>query len=88
MATLTIRDIIDFKGKKILVVNTASKCGYTPQYEALQQLSEKYKEQLVIIGFPANDFKEQEKGNDADIASFCKLNFNSLESLSIIFSYL
>jgi glutathione peroxidase len=63
------------KGKKVLLVNTASNCGYTPQYEALQQLSEKYKKQLVIIGFPANDFKEQEKGNDADIASFCKLNF-------------
>lgn len=63
------------KGKKVLLVNTASNCGYTPQYEALQRLSEKYKEQLVIIGFPANDFKEQEKGNDADIASFCKLNF-------------
>jgi glutathione peroxidase len=63
-----------FSGKKILLVNTASDCGYTAQYAELQDLQERFPE-LVIIGFPANDFKEQEKGNDADIARFCQLNF-------------
>jgi glutathione peroxidase len=64
-----------YKGKKVLLVNTASNCGFTPQYEELQQLYERYKDRLVIIGFPANDFGEQEKGNDQQIASFCKLNY-------------
>lgn len=71
-------DTLDFaslKGKKVLLVNTASDCGYTNQYDDLQQLSEKYKDKLVVIGFPANDFKEQEKGTDEEIAAFCKLNF-------------
>ena len=63
------------KGKKVLLVNTASDCGYTHQYEALQKLADKYGSKLLIIGFPANDFKEQEKGTDEDIAQFCKLNF-------------
>jgi glutathione peroxidase len=63
------------KGKKVLLVNTASNCGYTNQYEDLQKLSEQYKNELLVIGFPANDFKEQEKGNDSDIAEFCKINF-------------
>jgi len=63
------------KGKKILLVNTASDCGYTAQYDDLQKLHEQYKEKLVVIGFPANDFKEQEKGTDEEIAQFCKLNF-------------
>ena len=63
------------KGKKILLVNTASNCGYTPQYEDLQKLYSDYKDKLVIIGFPANDFKEQEKGTDEEIAKFCKINF-------------
>ena len=63
------------KGKKILIVNTASNCGYTNQYEDLEKLYEKYKDKLAIIGFPANDFKEQEKGTDEDIAQFCKLNY-------------
>jgi glutathione peroxidase len=63
------------KGKKVLLVNTASDCGYTNQYEDLQKLHEQYKDKLVIIGFPANDFKEQEKGDDATIASFCKKNY-------------
>jgi glutathione peroxidase len=63
------------KGKKILIVNTASNCGYTNQYEDLEKLYEKYKDKLVIIGFPANDFKEQEKGTDEEIAQFCKLNY-------------
>ena len=63
------------KGKKVLLVNTASDCGYTNQYDDLQKLSELYKDKLVVIGFPANDFKEQEKGSDDDIAQFCKLNY-------------
>lgn len=63
------------KGKKVLLVNTASDCGYTNQYEDLQKLSEQYKDKLLVIGFPANDFKEQEKGNDSEIAEFCKINF-------------
>lgn len=67
--------LANFKGKKILLVNTASDCGYTNQYEDLQKLSEEYKDKLVVIGFPANDFKEQEKGSDAEIASFCKKNY-------------
>jgi glutathione peroxidase len=63
------------KGKKVLLVNTASNCGYTNQYEDLQKLSEQYKDKLTVIGFPANDFKEQEKGDDKQIAEFCKINF-------------
>ena len=63
------------KGKKILIVNTASDCGYTGQYEALEQLQQKYKDQLVVIGFPANDFKGQEKSDNQNIAAFCKKNY-------------
>ncbi|HET6994025.1 MAG TPA: glutathione peroxidase [Chitinophagaceae bacterium] len=63
------------KGKKILIVNTASNCGYTNQYKDLEGLYEKYRDKVVIIGFPANDFKEQEKGTDEQIAEFCKLNY-------------
>jgi glutathione peroxidase len=63
------------KGKKILLVNTASDCGYTDQYDDLQEMYETNKEKLVVIGFPANDFKEQEKGNDDDIAAFCRKNY-------------
>lgn len=63
------------KGKKVMLVNTASHCGYTNQYDDLQKLAEKYKDRLVVIGFPANDFKEQEKGSDAEIAEFCRLNY-------------
>lgn len=63
------------KGKKILLVNTASDCGYTNQYSELQKLSVEFKGKLEVIGFPANDFKEQEKGSDQEIASFCKSNF-------------
>lgn len=68
-------DLSAFKGKKILIVNTASDCGYTRQYESLQALYEKNKDNLVIIGCPSNDFKEQEKGSNQDIASFCKKNY-------------
>jgi len=63
------------KGKKLLLVNTASNCGYTNQYEDLQKLYQQFNNQLQIIAFPANDFKEQEKGNDTDIAQFCQVNF-------------
>ncbi|MGH2564409.1 MAG: glutathione peroxidase [Ginsengibacter sp.] len=68
-------DFSSLKGKKVLLVNTASDCGYTYQYAELQTLHEKYNNSLVIIGFPANDFKQQEKGTDEEIAKFCKLNF-------------
>ena len=68
-------DFAQLKGKKVLLVNTASDCGFTGQYDQLQLLHEKYKDHLVILGFPANDFKEQEKGSDEEIAAFCKINF-------------
>lgn len=76
--TLNNGDTLDFaslQGKKVLLVNTASDCGYTNQYTDLQKLANTYKDQLVVIGFPANDFKEQEKGSDAEIAQFCKANY-------------
>lgn len=63
------------RGKKVLLVNTASDCGYTPQYAELQKLYEHSKDDLEILAFPANDFKEQEKGDDSEIASFCSLNY-------------
>ncbi|MFN8392781.1 MAG: glutathione peroxidase [Bdellovibrionota bacterium] len=66
----------DFRGKVILVVNTASHCGFTKQYAALQKLYEAQNARgLVIVGVPSNDFGEQEPGSDAEIASFCKLNY-------------
>ncbi len=66
----------EFKGKVLLVVNVASKCGLTPQYEALEALYEQYKGQgLVVTGFPANNFKSQEPGSDAEIQTFCTANF-------------
>ena len=64
-----------YKGKKIIIVNTASDCGYTGQYEELQQLYASNKDSMVIIGFPANDFKQQEKGSNEEIATFCKKNY-------------
>ncbi|MEP6582624.1 MAG: glutathione peroxidase [Ginsengibacter sp.] len=68
-------DFSKFKGKKILVVNTASKCGNTPQYDDLEKLYEKYKDKLVIVGFPANNFGAQEPGSNDEIAEFCKKNY-------------
>lgn len=65
----------DFKGKKILVVNTASECGFTPQYEDLEKLYKEYKDKLVIVGFPANNFGGQEPGNNQEIATFCQRNY-------------
>lgn len=65
-----------FKGKVILIVNTASHCGFTPQYEGLEKLYNKYKDKgLIIIGVRSNDFGEQEPGNNQEIANFCKLNY-------------
>ncbi|MBU9937624.1 MAG: glutathione peroxidase [Ferruginibacter sp.] len=68
-------DFTAFKGKKILIVNTASKCGFTPQYDDLEKLYEKYKDRLVIVGFPANNFFSQEPGSNEAIAAFCKKNY-------------
>ena len=65
----------DFQGKYILCVNVASKCGYTPQYEPLQQLYERYQDKLVVIGFPCNQFMGQEPGTEAEIAQFCSVNY-------------
>lgn len=67
-------DLASFKGKKILIVNTASKCGLTPQLEELQKLQEQYKNKLVVIGFPANNFN-QENGTSSEIKEFCKKNY-------------
>jgi len=69
-------DFAQLKGKKIMIVNTASECGYTPQYKDLQELYTQYKNQnFVIIGFPCNDFFSQEPGSNTEIAMFCKKNF-------------
>lgn len=68
-------DFSKFKGKKILIVNTASKCGFTPQYEGLENLYVANKGKLVIVGFPANNFMFQEPGNNEKIAEFCKKNY-------------
>ncbi len=68
-------DFAMFKGKKILVVNTASKCGYTPQYEGLQKLYEAHKDKLVIVGFPCNQFGGQEPDDAPAIQTFCKKNY-------------
>jgi glutathione peroxidase len=82
--SFTLKDIdgkdaplAQFRGKVLLVVNTASKCGYTPQYESLERLYEKYKERgLVVLAFPANNFHEQEPGTDAEIKRFCAMKFD------------
>lgn len=69
-------DFSTLKGKKIMIVNTASKCGLTPQYKELQTLYEKYKDQnFIIVGFPANDFMSQEPGTNEEIAEFCEMNY-------------
>jgi glutathione peroxidase len=71
-----IFDFSTLEGKKIMVVNTASKCGFTPQYAELQNLYDKYKDSgFVIVGFPANDFLWQEPGNNEEIANFCQKNY-------------
>lgn len=68
-------DLSQYKGKKIMIVNTASACGLTPQYEGLEKLYTQYKDKLVIIGFPANNFNGQEPGSNEDIKEFCKKNY-------------
>lgn len=79
----------DYAGKVLLVVNVASKCGLTPQYEGLEALYEKYQDRgLVVLGFPANDFMEQEPGTDADIAEFCaavyQVQFPVFSKISVV----
>ena len=69
-------DFSKFKGKKIMIVNTASECGNTPQYKDLEALSKKYKDKLVIVGFPANNFGAQEPGSNKEIAEFCQKNYS------------
>lgn len=70
-------DLSKYKGKVVLIVNVASKCGYTPQYEGLQKLYEKYqKDGLVVLGVPANDFGKQEPGTEAEIQKFCTSKYN------------
>ena len=68
-------DFKKFKGKKILIVNTASRCGLTPQYEGLEELYKKYANTLVIVGFPANNFMGQEPGSNSEIKAFCQKNY-------------
>ncbi len=80
-------DFSKFKGKKVLVVNTASECGYTPQYADLQKLHEAHGDKVVILGFPANNFGGQEPGSNEEIASFCQKNygvsFQMMEKVSV-----
>lgn len=69
-------DFKEFEGKVLLIVNTASKCGFTPQFDGLEALNEKYRDRgLVVIGFPCNQFKEQDPGSDDEIHEFCRLNY-------------
>jgi glutathione peroxidase len=68
-------DLSKYKGKKLLIVNTASKCGYTPQYADLEKLYMQYKDKLVVIGFPANNFGQQEPGTSQEITEFCTKNY-------------
>lgn len=77
VASLTggIIDFSKFNGKKILIVNTASECGFTPQYEGLEALYNNHKDELVVVGFPANNFGEQEPGTDKEIKAFCEQNY-------------
>ena len=70
------RKLSEFAGKVVLVVNTASACGFTPQYSSLQALQEKFPEDLAVLGFPCNQFGGQEPGTEAEISTFCDLNFN------------
>ncbi|WP_373275028.1 glutathione peroxidase [Parapedobacter tibetensis] len=92
-------NLSQFKGKKILIVNTASKCGFTKQYAGLQELSEQYADKVVVIGFPADNFGGQEPGSNEEIQGFCEKNFgvtfllaekNSVkgDDISLLFEYL
>lgn len=81
-------DFSQYKGKTLLIVNTASKCGYTPQYADLQKLQDTYGSRVVILGFPANNFKGQEPGSNAEIAEFCSksygVTFQMFEKISVL----
>lgn len=81
-------DFSKFKGKKVLLVNTASECGYTPQYADLEELHEKHGDKVVVLGFPANNFGGQEPGSNKEIASFCQKNygveFQMFEKISVV----
>ncbi len=81
-------NLAEYKGKKVLIVNVASECGFTPQYKGLEQLYEKYKDKLVILGFPANNFGSQEPGTNEDIKKFCadhySVTFPMFEKISVI----
>jgi len=83
----TVIDFNQYKGKALLIVNTASQCGYTPQYEDLQKLHEQYGNKVTILGFPANNFGGQEPGTNVQIAQFCKQNygvtFQMFEKISV-----
>lgn len=68
-------DFAQYKGKTLLIVNTASECGYTPQYKDLQQLHEQYGDKVVVLGFPANNFGGQEPGTNEEIGAFCQKNY-------------
>ena len=76
-----------YKGKKLLIVNVASECGYTPQYKGLEELYEKYKDKLVVLGFPANNFGSQEPGSNTEIKEFCRdiysVSFPMFEKISV-----
>ncbi len=80
-------DLSSYAGKKVLIVNVASKCGYTPQYADLQELHEQYGDKITILGFPANNFGGQEPGSNLEIASFCEKNygvsFQMFEKISV-----
>ncbi len=69
-------DLTPYRGKKMMIVNTASKCGYTHQYKDLQRLQDEYSEKIVVLGFPSNQFGGQEPGTEAEIAEFCEKNFS------------
>jgi glutathione peroxidase len=80
-------DFTQYKGKNLLIVNVASKCGYTPQYAELEKLHEQYGDKLVVLGFPANNFGAQEPGTNLEIAEFCEKNygvkFQMFEKISV-----
>ncbi len=82
-----VLSLAKFKGKKLLIVNVASECGFTPQYKGLQQLHEKFGDKVVILGFPSNDFGGQEPGSEKEIQSFCQKNygvtFQMMEKISV-----
>ena len=80
-------DFARYKGKKLLIVNTASKCGKTPQYEGLEKLHEQFNDKVIVLGFPANNFFKQEPGSNTEIAAFCERNygvqFQMFEKISV-----